>query len=986
MTVKIEVAPRTTIKAKAATRIVGQVTAGNGIAVTNSAGNFRVALDSDVVQSVVDDENVTGDITSGVLTLGWTGILDTDRGGAGTGTSGYALIANGTGVQSTYQGFTQAGSLTTRTWQDKNRDIVSVVDFGAIPNSAGAAAANLTAINAAVAAHKEVYFPPGNWYVAGTIDIASAGRSLFGAGRDATVVTSTVNNLPLFSMAWGVDQASIRDMSIERNITAISGGDGILTGRTVDNIYLSNLRVRQQYNGFNLGGTGYSRIVNSTSESNISHGILMYDTAGFGAAFQWNLTNINVGLNGGDGIRVDSTNAPGGASGMGAWTHIASFGNTGNAFRFIGASGRAIPAIRINGAFVGGEGGAAGCVVFDTYATDTFPHQISDLYCEAATYGVFATANNGAIQFSNLNVGTMTTAGLRWESASQVTINGGCFSANAIGGIIAAGKLVCNGVNFGDHTGVATQQYGLQFLAGSGPHVIVGNNFSYADGNVIGPLVDVALHAGTVIRGNRGLNDIYPTGTGALDTNYNEILLFTSVASAANEWTLSNAATGGSPTLAATGGDPNISPAFQAKGSGTFNFKATASGPTGLRLFEATGNGTNSVVLTVPAVIGADAIITLPAGTVDFSATGGAGQVVKQLTAGGAFTVGQVDVSAVTGDLAFSNLTQGSALSVLGVTGNATADHASIAAGTDHQVLRRSGTALTFGAVNLAQAAAITGTLPVGNGGTGITSLGTGVATWLGTPSSANLAAAVTGETGSGALVFGTSPTIATPTFSTQFTLTGGTGSVGQYFSGTQTNAGTVFAVYQADYILKPGDTNNAVFGFLGGQVDASNGTVGTAYAMYINQMTKVSTGTITNTYGLFVNPSTSGTNNYGGYIGAPVGIDNTLPKTHLDVLGAIATRVPRTITATSDSMAAIDSSLIFNASGTCTETLLSAASFPGRWLQVKTIANQAVNSASSNVVPLVGGAAGTAILTATAGKWAVLQSDGTNWNIMAAN
>lgn len=58
----------------------------------------------------------------------------------------------------------------------------------------------------------------------------------------------------------------------------------------------------------------------------------------------------------------------------------------------------------------------------------------------------------------------------------------------------------------------------------------------------------------------------------------------------------------------------------------------------------------------------------------------------------------------------------------------------------------------------------VTGTLPVANGGTGITSLGAGVATFLGTPSSANLAAAVTDETGSGALVFGTAPTISTLT------------------------------------------------------------------------------------------------------------------------------------------------------------------------------------------------------------------------------
>lgn len=44
------------------------------------------------------------------------------------------------------------------------------------------------------------------------------------------------------------------------------------------------------------------------------------------------------------------------------------------------------------------------------------------------------------------------------------------------------------------------------------------------------------------------------------------------------------------------------------------------------------------------------------------------------------------------------------------------------------------------------------------------TTPGTGVATFLTTPSSANLAAAVTGETGSGALVFGTNPTIDGPT------------------------------------------------------------------------------------------------------------------------------------------------------------------------------------------------------------------------------
>ena len=71
----------------------------------------------------------------------------------------------------------------------------------------------------------------------------------------------------------------------------------------------------------------------------------------------------------------------------------------------------------------------------------------------------------------------------------------------------------------------------------------------------------------------------------------------------------------------------------------------------------------------------------------------------------------------------------------------------------------------SYGKIGLATH--VSGTLPVANGGTGLTSLGAGVATFLGTPSSANLAAAVTDETGSGSLVFATSPTLVTPALGT---------------------------------------------------------------------------------------------------------------------------------------------------------------------------------------------------------------------------
>jgi hypothetical protein len=93
-------------------------------------------------------------------------------------------------------------------------------------------------------------------------------------------------------------------------------------------------------------------------------------------------------------------------------------------------------------------------------------------------------------------------------------------------------------------------------------------------------------------------------------------------------------------------------------------------------------------------------------------------------------------------------------------------------------------------------------------------------------------------------------------------------------------------------------------------------------------------------------------------------------------------------VTKTADfTVAANENVLINNKSGaTCVATLPAASSFTGREIKVLNYQAQLLNSASSNVVPLAGGAAGTAILAATVGKWATLVSDGTNWVIIQSN
>jgi hypothetical protein len=92
-------------------------------------------------------------------------------------------------------------------------------------------------------------------------------------------------------------------------------------------------------------------------------------------------------------------------------------------------------------------------------------------------------------------------------------------------------------------------------------------------------------------------------------------------------------------------------------------------------------------------------------------------------------------------------------------------------------------------------------------------------------------------------------------------------------------------------------------------------------------------------------------------------------------------------VTKTADfTVVATDYWLINNKSGsTCTVTLPAAASYAGRQLTFKNIQPQLLVSASSNVVPIDGTAAGTAILLAVAGNWATMVSDGTNWVIMQA-
>jgi hypothetical protein len=365
-------------------------------------------------------------------------------------------------------------------------------------------------LNAVNSGEKLIFADPGVCLISGTINMNVDGFRMVGAGKHQTTFMMANANLPALKVGDSLTGVELWNFTVDRNIAATSGGDGIQWLGSNSQGLLFNILCQNQWRGFALGPTDYSKALLCTAQQNFSFGFHVTNV-GLGGPCQWSINQCLAQNNNSHGLFIDASTGTSGPMSLGEISEFSTFGNTGKGIIALGKASNPINGLRILSGFMGGD--ADDEIFLDTFGGQ---HKIIGVELELnggsntgrgnATppthlgHGISISANNERTQISDPNIngcslsGIATFGSITSISNPHITNNGVAGTPSDQNGVLVGGGRVMIVGGYIADTGNLTQQFGVSGGSGTVTH-ITGTDLT---GNMVAPTTG----AGTIVASN----------------------------------------------------------------------------------------------------------------------------------------------------------------------------------------------------------------------------------------------------------------------------------------------------------------------------------------------------------------------------------------------------------------------------------------------------------------------------------------------------